>query len=198
MTSVPLTPAQERMVEENLPLVIHVLRHYKRDTRYEWDDAYQYGCMGLVDAVRNFDPGKGNAFSSFAVRCIYFSIKRWEVYNTRKKNSCGRNTAHLSLEYRPPVRERNKDFDEMLIPPDYVPMDESLVQKELVDRLKEYMRTFPREAQLSIWLVSVLRVRTAAEVGKMVGLSEADVYRTVKKYMRLLRIYAKRKCHHYV
>lgn len=188
----PLTPEQERMVEENLGLVIHVLKRYNRDLRYEWDDAYQYGCMGLVEAVRNYNPEKGAAFSSFAVRCIYFSVHRWELYNTRKKNSFGKNTVNYSLEYRTPYMPKPREFHEMLIPPDYVPMEDELAKKELIQKVKAYMNTFPREAQLSIWLVSILRVRTAAEVGKMVGKTDAQVYAMIKKYMRLLRIYGER------
>ncbi|MBR0320286.1 MAG: sigma-70 family RNA polymerase sigma factor [Clostridia bacterium] len=188
----PLTPEQERMAEENLGLVIHVLKRYNRDLRYEWDDAYQYGCMGLVEAVRNYNPEKGAAFSSFAVRCIYFSVHRWEIYNTRKKNSFGKNTVNYSLEYRTPYMPKPREFHEMLIPPDYVPMEDELAKKELIQKVKAYMNTFPREAQLSIWLVSILRVRTAAEVGKMVGKTDAQVYAMIKKYMRLLRIYGER------
>lgn len=188
----PLTPEQERMVEENLGLVIHVLKRYNRDLRYEWDDAYQYGCMGLVEAVRNYNPEKGAAFSSFAVRCIYFSVHRWELYNTRKKNSFGKNTVNYSLEYRTPYMPKPREFHEMLIPPDYVPMEDELAKKELIQKVKAYMNTFPQEAQLSIWLVSILRVRTAAEVGKMVGKTDAQVYAMIKKYMRLLRIYGER------
>lgn len=188
----PLTPEQERMVEENLGLVIHVLKRYNRDLRYEWDDAYQYGCMGLVEAVRNYNPEKGAAFSSFAVRCIYFSVHRWEIYNTRKKNSFGKNTVNYSLEYRTPYMPKPREYHEMLIPPDYVPMEDELAKKELIQKVKAYMNTFPREAQLSIWLVSILRVRTAAEVGKMVGKTDAQVYAMIKKYMRLLRIYGER------
>lgn len=188
----PLTPEQERMVEENLGLVIHVLKRYNRDLRYEWDDAYQYGCMGLVEAVRNYNPEKGAAFSSFAVRCIYFSVHRWEIYNTRKKNSFGKNTVNYSLEYRTPYMPKPREFHEMLIPPDYVSMEDELAKKELIQKVKAYMNTFPREAQLSIWLVSILRVRTAAEVGKMVGKTDAQVYAMIKKYMRLLRIYGER------
>ena len=188
----PLTPEQERMVEENLGLVIHVLKRYNRDLRYEWDDAYQYGCMGLVEAVRNYNPEKGAAFSSFAVRCIYFSVHRWEIYNTRKKNSFGKNTVNYSLEYRTPYMPKPREFHEMLTPPDYVPMEDELARKELIQKVKAYMNTFPREAQLSIWLVSILRVRTAAEVGKMVGKTDAQVYAMIKKYMRLLRIYGER------
>lgn len=179
-------------MEENLGLVIHVLKRYNRDLRYEWDDAYQYGCMGLVEAVRNYNPEKGAAFSSFAVRCIYFSVHRWELYNTRKKNSFGKNTVNYSLEYRTPYMPKPREFHEMLIPPDYVPMEDELAKKELIQKVKAYMNTFPREAQLSIWLVSILRVRTAAEVGKMVGKTDAQVYAMIKKYMRLLRIYGER------
>lgn len=64
-------------VEDNLGLVGFVLA--KRTPAHVFqrigrDDAYQAGVIGLLNAVRLFDPGKGFAFSTFAVEKI-----RWNV-----------------------------------------------------------------------------------------------------------------------
>ena len=47
--------AREEVVQENLPLVHYVLRRF-RDRGAEYEDLYQYGCMGLIKAVDRFDP----------------------------------------------------------------------------------------------------------------------------------------------
>lgn len=198
MSTYSLTPQQEQMVEDNLNLVRHVLSHYTRDIRYEWDDAFQYGCLGLVDAVRTFDPSKGFAFSTYASKCIFRGITRWEVYNTRKKNSFGRNTTHTSFDWRNPNVPNSHALHEKLIPVGIVSLEEAYIRKELVSLIKDYMATFPQDAQTALWYVSILRVRTAREMGAELGMDAYDVQRMIKKYMRLLRIFVERKCRHYV
>lgn len=44
---------------------------------YEYEDIYQYGCMGLIKAVDHFDPSFGVAFSTYAVPLITGEIKRF-------------------------------------------------------------------------------------------------------------------------
>lgn len=193
-----LTPQQERMVEENMNLITHVLKRYARDSRYEWDDAFQYGAMGLVDAVRTFDPNKGYAFSSYACKCIFRSINKWVVYNTRKKNSFGRNTIHTSLDWRNPLVRESRELYECLIPADYVPLDDAYCRKELIQLLKQYITTFPIEAQMALWNVSILHSRTAKQMAEELGMETYALQLMIKKYMRMLRIYAQRDLRRYV
>jgi len=44
---------------------------------YEYEDIYQYGCIGLIKAVDRFDPDYGVAFSTYAVPLIAGEIKRF-------------------------------------------------------------------------------------------------------------------------
>ena len=193
-----LTPQQESMVEENMNLITHVLKRYARDSRYEWDDAFQYGAMGLVDAVRTFDPSKGYAFSTYACKCIFRSINKWVVYNTRKKNSFGRNTVHTSLDWRNPIVPGSRDFYECMIPLDYVPMDDAYCKKELARLLKQHIATFPPEAQLALWHVTILHVKTARQMAEELGMETYALQLMLKKYLRMLRIYAQRDLRRYV
>lgn len=194
----PLTEAQEELLKENMGLVGNVLSHYIRDIRLEYEDAYQLGCMGLVEAIRTYNPSRGIAFSTFATRCIYFSVHRWALYNNRQKNSFGPNTALRSLDYREQKLDNAPEVYETFIPADYVSMEDRLIQKELVERIKEYIATFPKEAQYALWSVPILRVRTAEQVGATLGISAKEVRAMIKKYIRLLRIFGQRKCHRYV
>jgi len=63
-------------VEENLKLVHYVLRKFA-DRGAEYEDLYQYGCMGLLKAVDRFDPAYNVRFSTYAVPVIMGEIRRF-------------------------------------------------------------------------------------------------------------------------
>ncbi len=63
-------------MKENLPLVHFVLRRF-RDRSAEYEDLYQYGCMGLLKAIDRFDPAYGVRFSTYAVPVILGEVRRF-------------------------------------------------------------------------------------------------------------------------
>ena len=63
-------------MEENLPLVHFVLRRF-RDRGAEYEDLFQYGCMGLIKAIDRFDPTLGTRFSTYAVPVILGEVRRF-------------------------------------------------------------------------------------------------------------------------
>jgi RNA polymerase sigma-B factor len=67
--------ARERLVERYLRLAQSLARRYAR-TSEPLDDLEQVAYLGLVQAVDRFDPGRGVAFSSFAVPTILGELKR--------------------------------------------------------------------------------------------------------------------------
>ncbi len=68
--------AMQRLVEGNLPLVKFVVRRYlHRGKPYE--DLYQYGCLGLLQAIRRFDTHYEVAFSTYAVPVMMGEIQRF-------------------------------------------------------------------------------------------------------------------------
>lgn len=68
--------ARAELVEENLKLVHYVLKRF-RDRGAEYEDLYQYGCMGLLKAIDRFDPSYGARFSTYAVPVIMGEIRRY-------------------------------------------------------------------------------------------------------------------------
>lgn len=68
--------AREELVEENLPLVHFVLKRF-RDRGAEYEDLYQYGCIGLVKAIDRFDPSYNVRFSTYAVPIILGEVRRY-------------------------------------------------------------------------------------------------------------------------
>ena len=68
--------AREELVQENLALVHYVLKRF-RDRSAEYEDLFQYGCIGLVKAVDRFDPEYGVRFSTYAVPLIMGEVRRY-------------------------------------------------------------------------------------------------------------------------
>lgn len=66
---------KDLLVEENLGLV-HACANKFRGRGSEYDDLFQAGCVGLCKAAANFDPGRGFAFSTYAVPVILGEIRR--------------------------------------------------------------------------------------------------------------------------
>lgn len=68
--------ALDKLVKINMPLVSAVSKKFL-NRGYEYEDIFQIGCMGLVKAINNFDPGYNVKFSTYAVPMIMGEIKRF-------------------------------------------------------------------------------------------------------------------------
>ena len=68
--------ARETLIEGNLRLVLSVIQRF--DKRGESpDDLFQVGCIGLLKAIANFDPGKQVRFSTYGVPMIAGEVRRY-------------------------------------------------------------------------------------------------------------------------
>lgn len=67
--------ARDALIRRNTRLVISVAKKY-RDRGVPFLDLIQEGNLGLITAVRKFDPERGNKFSTFAIWWIRQSVTR--------------------------------------------------------------------------------------------------------------------------
>jgi RNA polymerase sigma-B factor len=67
---------RELLVERFLPLARSIATRYVRRGE-SYDDIFQVACLALIKAIDRFDPGRGQAFSSYAVPTIAGEIKRY-------------------------------------------------------------------------------------------------------------------------
>ena len=68
--------ARQELIEGNLRLVLSVIQRF--DKRGESpDDLFQVGCIGLMKAISNFDPGKQVRFSTYGVPMIAGEVRRY-------------------------------------------------------------------------------------------------------------------------
>ena len=68
--------AFDKKVEENIGLIMLVIKRYF-GSGYDTEDLFQIGAVGLIKAVRRFDPGFGVTFSTYAVPMIAGEIRRF-------------------------------------------------------------------------------------------------------------------------
>ena len=68
--------AAERLTEGNLRLVISIAKRYRFSTSMELMDLIEEGNIGLMKAVKKYDPAKGYMFSTYATWWIRQSIFR--------------------------------------------------------------------------------------------------------------------------
>ena len=74
--------SRNEMVEGNLALVVRIAKHYER-CGFPLDDLIQEGNLGLLAAVRQFDPERGVPFSTYATGWIRQAICRWISIKSR-------------------------------------------------------------------------------------------------------------------
>jgi RNA polymerase sigma-32 factor len=75
--------AQERLLRAHLRLVLSLASKYARAGRTELADLIQEGCMGLVEAIRRFDPARNVRLATYASWWIRAFILRYEMENAR-------------------------------------------------------------------------------------------------------------------
>ena len=61
--------ARDKIFNHNLRLVISIVKNYQSQ-RYELEDLFQIGCIGLMQAINSFDYKRNISFSTYATSCI--------------------------------------------------------------------------------------------------------------------------------
>ncbi len=70
--------ALEKLIEKNTGLVHRVVKRFTvQGFSKEAEDLFQVGVMGLIKAVRNFDPERGTMYSTYAYHCIIGEIRNY-------------------------------------------------------------------------------------------------------------------------
>ncbi|KAF2331454.1 sigma-70 family RNA polymerase sigma factor [Flavobacterium nitrogenifigens] len=110
---------RDKIFFANVKLVFSISKKYQSP---DIDDIEQYGFIGLVNAIENFDPDKNIRFSTYATRCITNEIQRGlkQVNNIVSVPIAAQNKedytkpCFLSIDDFEPDPENESDFDRQL------------------------------------------------------------------------------------
>jgi len=78
--------AKEELINGNLKLVLSILKKFG-NSKYNMDDLFQVGVIGLIKAIDNFDVTLGLRLSTYAVPLILGEVKRFIRDNTEVRVS---------------------------------------------------------------------------------------------------------------
>jgi RNA polymerase sigma-32 factor len=180
---------EHRLIEANLRLVIKVARELDRTRGHQLDDLVQEGTLGLIKAIRRFDPAKGARLTTYAAVWIKAYVLKHIMDNARLvrvgttrdqrkdffRGTLG--TTEVSFEARggpssSPVRDQLADPSPGA--------EEMLVQAELVRRARE--ETARLTSELVPREVAILHARlladeptTLRQLGRKLALSSERV-----------------------
>lgn len=87
--------AKEELIYGNLKLVLSILKKFS-NSKYNMDDLFQVGVIGLIKAIDNFDSSLGLCLSTYAVPLILGEVKRYIRDNTEVRIS--RSTKDLAYK----------------------------------------------------------------------------------------------------
>ena len=108
--------AREELINGNLRLVLSVIQRFTGRGE-NVDDLFQVGCIGLIKAIDNFDPGHEVRFSTYGVPMIAGEIRRYLRDNSALRVSRSvRDTAYKVLQAKEKLMAehgREPDTDEI-------------------------------------------------------------------------------------
>ena len=113
--------AEEALLRENMPLVAAIARRYQ-NCGLGQEDMMQLGSIGLLQALRRFDPTRGLCFSTYAVPLIAGEIRRFLRDDGMVKFS--RETKSLALQIERVRREQGDLTVEELSKVLHVPLED--------------------------------------------------------------------------
>lgn len=169
---------EEEMVRENLKLVYFVLHKYFPHLAYD-EDAFQWGCVGLLNAVRYYDPAKGK-FSTYGARHIWTTVLKMVVRPPQAKRRKNEGISSLNEVVHPGKDGVPITLEDLLPTPNDVEsaVEDAAMLAEAKNALSE------REAKV---IDLKLLGYTQREIGKVLGLSQVQVGRIEKKAIEKMR-----------
>lgn len=99
--------AKEELINGNLKLILSILKKFN-NSKYNLDDLFQVGVIGLIKAIDNFDLSYNLKLSTYACPLILGEIKRYIRDNTSVRVSRSiKDTAYLILKYKDEFLAKN-------------------------------------------------------------------------------------------
>lgn len=175
--------ARRTLIEHNLRLVVYIARKFE-NTGVGIEDLISIGTIGLIKAVKTFDPHKKIKLATYASRCIENEILMYIRKTANQKTE-------VSLDE--PIN-MDCDGNELLLS-DILGTDEDMIMRPLEEDvdicvLRQALRDLPdreREIVLMRFGLEGRRELTQKEVAQKMGISQSYISRLEKRIMLRLK-----------
>lgn len=195
----PLTPDEERealarmregddtarqmLIEHNMRLIVHIARKYKVPG-CTFDDLISIGAIGLIKAVRSYDPYTGTSLSTYAARCI-----ENEILMSLRQSRKQQNDVSLDEPLGTDSDGNSVTFSDLLgTPPDLV--EDEVRRRVTLDMVHKALPTLPERERRVLTLRYGLEdgiVHPQHEIADLLGISRSYVSRVEKHAIELIR-----------
>ena len=133
---------KEMLFDKYRPIVVKMASKYKMEAKkmgLELEDLVQEGYIGLMGAIKNYNPNDNTLFYTYAIISIKSKLLNCMRANSCKKHFCLNQSVSLSK----PI-SNNQDLTVLDFIKDNGAIDPNLLveENELLDLLKEYLYTF--------------------------------------------------------
>ena len=164
--------AENRMVEENMGLVYSIARRFL-NRGYDAEDLTQIGAIGLIKAVKKFNPEFNVQFSTYAVPMITGEIKRF---------LCDDGAVKISRTLKENAMKGDKEI-RLLDTITGEEIEDGVINKVMIDDILSRLT----EREKEIILLRYFRGKTQSEIAKIIGVSQVQISRIEKKAIERIR-----------
>jgi len=163
--------ARQDLIERNMRLIVHIARKYKVPG-CTFDDLISIGAIGLIKAVRSYDPDAGTSLSTYAARCIENEILM-SLRHSRKQQ----NDVSLDEPLGMDSDGNTVSFSDLLgTPPDLV--EDEVRRRVTLDMVKKALPTLPERERLVLMMrygIGDGVVHPQHEIADQLGISRSYV-----------------------
>ena len=163
--------ARQELIERNMRLIVHIARKYKVPG-CSFDDLISIGAIGLIKAVRSYDPDAGTSLSTYAARCIENEILM-SLRHSRKQQ----NDVSLDEPLGMDSDGNTVSFSDLLgTPPDLV--EEEVRRRVTLDMVQKALPTLPERERTVLMMrygIGDGIVHPQHEIADQLGISRSYV-----------------------
>ena len=174
--------ARNQLIEHNLRLVAHIIKKYYAAAG-DQDDLISIGVIGLIKAIRTFDPSKNTRLATYAARCVENEI--FMHFRTLRRVSC-----EVSLSEPIDTDCEGNTLELMDILSSEEDMFENLLKSDKIALLRAYLQSEldarEREIMILRYGLNERRPLTQRETAERLGISRSYVSRIEKKALHKL------------
>ncbi len=175
--------ARQELIERNMRLIVHIARKYKVPG-CTFDDLISIGAIGLIKAVRSYDPDAGTSLSTYAARCIENEILM-SLRHSRKQQ----NDVSLDEPLGTDSDGNAVTFSDLLgTPPDLV--EDEVRRRVTLDMVQQALPLLPLRERKVLELRYGLEdgvIHPQHEIADMLGISRSYVSRVEKHAIEMIR-----------